>query len=314
MDDRTPYWQQVTLTSGGNIERLDQSEVQAFIHRLDAELNLETTSERALQHYLMATYCGTSPDQALAEACLRNFITHALYQRCVTLAYRFGKGQANPHPPITQTPFSAIELFCCIFEASLSSNPSTSTIHQTTDRELYDPLTTKVLDTFNPEKGGLVSWCTTCFQGSRAVKRFLREHGVVLETDWQLLCRIRERKFRRILVAENCTPAEIERHIQLLKVFHQVYRTQIVEQRRANSRRPYPIPSEQQLIEMRDCLSLSVPDDTPALLNRLKKLAQYVRQDRCRGPSPPTSQVSKKAPDLAIEQLLLLPTMPYPSD
>ena len=131
-----------------------------------------------------------------------------------------------PNAPITQTPFSAIELFCCIFEALLVSP------NQTTDRELYDPLTAKILDTFEPEKGGLASWCTTCFQSSRAVKRFLRDHGIVLETDWQLLCRIREGKFRRILVADNCTPAEIERYIKLLKAFHQVYQTQIDEQRR----------------------------------------------------------------------------------
>ena len=80
MDDRAPYWQQVILTSGGNIDRLVQADAQAFIHRLDAELNLETTSERALQHYLMAGYGSTSPDQSLAEACLRNVITHTLYQ------------------------------------------------------------------------------------------------------------------------------------------------------------------------------------------------------------------------------------------
>ena len=39
-------------------------------------------------------------------------------------------------------------------------------------------------------------------------------------------------------------------------------------------------------------------------LIHLKKLAQYVRQDRCRGPSPPTPQISDKAPDSDIDQLL----------
>ena len=150
MDDRAPYWQQITLTGGGNIERLVQPEAQAFIQGLDAEQALDTTSERALQQYLLTIYRSTSPDRALAETCLRNVIAHTLYQRCVTLHHRFGKSLASP-----QTPFTAIELFCCIFESPLAS-PS-----QTTDRELYDPLSTKILDTFNPEKGGLASWCTT---------------------------------------------------------------------------------------------------------------------------------------------------------
>ncbi|MFG6094035.1 hypothetical protein SPB21_02235 [Leptothoe sp. ISB3NOV94-8A] len=299
MEDCAPYWQQVTLTSGGNIERLVQPEAQAFIQRLDAEQTPDTTSERALQQYLLTTYRSTSPEQALAETCLRNFITHALHQRCVTLHHRFGKGPANPNAPITQTPFTAIELFCCIFESPLTS-PS-----QAADRELYDPLTAKILDTFNPEKGGLASWCTTCFQSSRAIKRCLRDHGIVLETDWQLLCRIREGKCRRILIAENCTPAEIERHIQLLNAFHQVYQAQILEQRQINpSRRPYPAPTEQQLTEISTCLSLPAPVDPPAILNRLKKLAQYVRQDRCRGPSPPPHKDSEKPADSGIETLL----------
>ncbi|MEM9215425.1 MAG: hypothetical protein AAGD25_13900 [Cyanobacteria bacterium P01_F01_bin.150] len=305
MDDRAPYWQQITLTSGGHIERLVQPQVQAFIHRLDAELNLEPTSERALQHYLMTVYGGTSPVQALAEECLRNVIAYILYQRCVTLAKRFGNGQANPHAPITQTPFTAIELFCCIFESPISLKTTASPTDQTTDREFYDPLTAKILDTFDPAKGGLASWCTTCLQGSRAVKRFLRDHGVVLETDWQLLCRMRKGKFRRILIAENCAPTEIERHTQLLEAFHQVYRTQIHERRQSSgSRRPYPAPMEQQLIEMGDYLSLPAPVDTPSLRNRLRTLAQYVRQDRCRGPSPPTPQAVDQAPDSDIEQLL----------
>ena len=299
MEDRAPYWQQVTLTSSGNIERLVQPEAQAFIHRLDTEPNPDTTSERALQQYLLTTHRSPSPDQALAGTCLRNFITYALYQRCVTLHHRFGKGQANPHAPITQTPFTAIELFCCIFESPFSSP------NQATDRELYDPLTAKILATFNPQKGGLASWCTTCFQSSRAIKRFLRDHGIVLETDWQLLCRIRDGKCRRILIAENCTSAEIEHHIQLLNAFHQVYRAQILEQRRTNpSRRPYPAPTEQQLTEISTGLSLPAPVDTPAILNRLKKLAQYIRQDRCRGPSPPPPQAPENSADSAIETLL----------
>ena len=100
MEDRAPYWQQITLTSGGNIERLVQPEAQAFIHRLDAEQTPDTTSERALQQYLLTTYRSPSPDQALAGTCLRNFITHALYQRCVTLASSiWQRSGQSPMPP-----------------------------------------------------------------------------------------------------------------------------------------------------------------------------------------------------------------------
>ena len=127
----------------------------------------------------------------------------------------------------------------------------------------------------------------------------------MFDTDWQLLCRMRTGKCRRILTAENCTPAEIEGHIQLLNTFHQVYRTQIDAQRRASpSRRPYPAPSDQQLTEIGIVLLLPAPVDTPAILNRLKNLAQYVRQDRCRGPSPPPPQTSKNSADSGIETLL----------
>jgi len=300
MEDRTLYWQQITLTSGGDVKRLVQPTAQAFVYRLEDKLNPDITSERALQHYLMATYCSTSLDRALAEACLRNFVTHSLYQRCITLASRFGRGQSNPNALMAQTPFTAVELFCCVFES-----PLTSPTHRKADPEFYDPLIAKILTTFDPEKGGLASWCTTCFQGSRAVKRFLREHGVVLETDWQLLCRTRTGKLQRILTAADCTSAEVETYIQLLTAFHEIYRAQLDEQRRTNpSRRPYLAPTEQQLVEISHSLSLPTPAETPTLRRHLKQLAQYVRQDRCRGPSTPTPAVPPETPNRAVEQLL----------
>ena len=266
--------------------------------------NLDAASPRALQRRLMTLYSGPSSEPALAEACLRNFITHILYRRCVTLASRFGRGQShpsgNPHELGAQTPFTAIELFCCVFEAP------TAAADNNTDRDFYDPLVTKILTTFDPEKGGLASWCTTCFQGSRAIKRFLREHGIVQETNWQLLCRTRTGKLQRLLTAANCTPTEIEMGLQLLSAFHDVYRTELADRRRTHpSRRPYPAPSEQQLLDISHCLSLPPPADTPTLRRRLKQLAQYVRQDRCRGPSPRTpAAVTPTSPDAAIEQLL----------
>ncbi|NEQ31662.1 MAG: hypothetical protein F6K04_11760 [Leptolyngbya sp. SIO4C5] len=301
MEDRAPYWQQIRLTSGGDIKRLVQPAAQAFLRRLEAELDSDSPSERTLQQRLMTAYCSSSPDQALAEACLRNFITHVLHQRCLTLASRFGRGQFNPNGLIAQTPFTAIELFCCVFESPLASSPT----QEETDREFYDPLITKILTSFDPDKGSLATWCTTRFQGSRAVKRFLREHGIVLETDWQLLCRIRLGKLQRLLTAANCTTAEIEAHIQLLTAFHNVYRTQLDEQRQANpSRRPYPAPTEQQLLQISHSLSLPTPADAPTLRRRLKQLAQYVRQDRCRGPSSPKTATSAVTPDRAVEELL----------
>ncbi|MEN8443726.1 MAG: hypothetical protein ABG776_01815 [Cyanobacteria bacterium J06555_13] len=306
MEDHAPYWQQITLTSGGDLKRLPQPEAQAFIKRLTAELTPDTASARALQRRLLTAHNGPYPDQALAEACLRNFITHTLHQRCVTLASRFGRGQVtpgNPHAPGAQTPFTAIELFCCVFEAPLSSPTAKA------DRDFYDPLITKILTTFDPEKGGLASWCTTCLQGSRAIKRFLREHGVIQETDWQLLCRIRTGKLQRLLTAADCTPTEIKTSLQLLSAFHTVYRTELDERRRTHpSRRPYPAPNEQQLSDMSQGLSLAdtpMPADTPTLRRYLKQLAQYVRQDRCRGPSPRTPAATPPVPaDSAIEQLL----------
>lgn len=310
MKDCMPYWQEITLTSGGALKQQAQPTAQAFIHRLEAELTPDAASPRALQRSLMTIYSGPSsnqgpfPEQALAAACLRNFITHILYQRCVTLASRFGRGQSNPngnpHALGAQTPFTAIELFCCVFE-----EPASSAVNKT-DRDFYDPLTPKILTTFDPEKGGLASWCTTCFQGSRAVKRFLREHGIVQETNWQLLCRTRAGKLQRLLTAADCTPTEIEIGLQLLSAFHNVYRTELAEQRRTHpSRRPYPAPSEQQLLDISRCLSLPPPTDTPTLRRRLKQLAQYVRQDRCRGPSPRTpAAMTPTSPDAAIEQLL----------
>jgi hypothetical protein len=301
MEDRAPYWQQLTLTSGGDIQRQVQPEAQAWIHRLENDLGPDGGSDRALQSRLMALYGSTAPDQAVAAACLHNFITHILYQRCVTLAQRFGQGSSHPHGPVAQTPFTAIELFCCVFAAPLP----VSEVAQEVDREFYDPLTAKILATFDPSKGSLSSWCLTCLRGSRAVKRFLREHGIVLETDWQLLCRIRPGKLQRLLTAADCASSEITTYLQLLSAFHHVYRSQLEEQRRTNpSRRPYPAPTEDQLMAMGQRFSSSPSMDASGLLNRLKQLAQYVRQDRCRGPSPRPPAPPPQAADPAITQLL----------
>ena len=300
MEDRAPYWQQITLTSGGDIQRRVQPEAQVFVKRLETELGADSASDRAWQSHLMATYGSSSPDQAIAAACLRHFITHTLYQHCVTLAHQFGQGRSHPQDLMAQTPFTAVELFCCIF-----ATPNSPGASQATDQDFYDPLIDKILTTFDPNKGSLASWCITRLRGSRAIKRFLRERGIVLETDWQLLCRIRTGKLQRLLTAADCTQAEIDTQIQLLNTFHQVYRSHLDEQRRTHpSRRPYPAPTEPQLIEISHYLSSPLPVDAPTVLSRLKKLAHYVRQDRCRGPSPRTPAPPPATADSAMEQLL----------
>jgi hypothetical protein len=89
-------------------------------------------------------------------------------------------------------------------------------------------------------------------------------------------------RLKRILSELDRTPTEINQALQLLDSYHQVYRAQLLEYRKAGDKSRYPEPTASQLHQMAEQLSATRTRSPEKVLEQLQQLAQLLRSDRIR--------------------------------
>jgi hypothetical protein len=89
-------------------------------------------------------------------------------------------------------------------------------------------------------------------------------------------------RLKRILSELDRTPTEINQALQLLDSYHQVYRTQLLEYRKAGDKSRYPEPTTSQLQQMAEQLSATRTISAEKVLEQLQQLAQLLRSARIR--------------------------------
>jgi hypothetical protein len=263
------YWLLVKIDSFGNCRTQEIEEAKVFLCQQFPELaDEEDVSHRELQRQLMQWFHNDDTHRQMAEVCLRCFISNQIKEFCRELEQKFGKNHD----------FTSGELLPLVLDSTLRSPRQGTNASQTT----YPSVTTRILQTFDPDKSNLSTWTVRIVKSDRLFKQFLLEHGIEQVTDWMILSYMNPGRLKRILSELNRIPTEINQALQLLDSYHQVYRTQLLEYRKARDRSRYPEPTTSQLHQMAEQLSATRTISPEKVLEQLQQLAQLLRSDRIR--------------------------------
>lgn len=211
----------------------------------------------------------------MAESCLRCFISNQIKGICLSLEQKFG----------SRHDFTQEELFPLVLDGISRSRPQAAAHNQTSDPALraalrYHSLTTRILQTFDPERSNLSTWTNWMFRSDRSVRQFLLEHGIEQVTDWMILNYTTPGRLERVLSSFDRTPEEISQALQLLDSYHQVYRSQLLEHRQTGARTRCPQPTVEQLSQIANKSSVTRTVSSEQVLEELQDLASLLRAAR----------------------------------
>ncbi len=286
MGTASKYWKLIRLDTTGKRQIQEVASVKAFFYQRFPELkNQIEVSDRVIQNRLLTIYRDPSianSDRLMTECCLRCFISHQIEQTCIQLELRFGSEHG----------FTRYDLFVFVLDDTFAELNQPRQYKQS-NLGTYQPMTLKILQTFDEEKASLSTWTNRLVKHERELNTFLLEHGVYLVSDWAILNDTQPKQLQRILAEfHSLTEVEIEQAKVLLESYHQIYRQARLEKRQAGVKGKCPPPSVDQLeqiaslFERATNLRLS-PEPT---LARLQTVASWLRQYRIhvRGGSLPT--------------------------
>lgn len=251
------YWTLLKLSSDGCYQAAVQPIAEVFFQAHfpePAQFNLE---DDRIQRQLL------SLPEPEAQLCLRCYISHAIVQACDSLVRQFGSHHR----------FGLSDLLPIVLddEAALSPNP-------------YQPLSLRILQTFQPDAGSLSSWTIRHIRQHPEVKQVLLEHGVYLISPWALLNDTKPDRLPPILSQfHQLTTAEVTQACLLLASYRHVYLPDRLQQRlQKGSRQACAPPTTAQLQAMsqwlHDQTQMTIAPE--ALLKQLQTLAQQIRQYR----------------------------------
>jgi hypothetical protein len=224
MGHKTNYWRR--YQPDGRINASESDQARSWFEKYFSDFSdaLSSSEDRAIQRRLMemrANEMGSEEeDRRMAEHCLYCFIFHQLMAACTDLETRFGeKGRFTRH-----------DLFSLLQNSSLCS---------------------KILKSFNVEKGGLSRWTKTHVMHHKDVDNFLKECGIYRDTDWALLNDINKiTKFKKILSHSGIEIAPDEAVFwSLIEKYYDIYYNKLLlERNRLGNLSSFP--TEQQLEQM----------------------------------------------------------------
>jgi hypothetical protein len=319
------YWRLVRIDSFGHCQIEDMEDAKAFLHQQFSGLaEQEDIPDKEIQCQLLRGFRsnasilpGEDTQRMMAELCLRCFISNEMKNICLELADKFGKNhdfdsddllplvldttaptlaKATPGIEITSGEHDS---FVDKVKSSVGFRSSTKPTQITTKSNpgietTYRSLTTRILQSFDPNKSNLSVWTTRMVKSDKEVQRFLLAHGIEQVTDWLILNQRTPGGLQRILSEfYRRTATETQQAVQLLESYHQVYRVQLLEQRQQQGKTKvkskYPPPTEQQLRQIAELLSATRKLSPEAVLTELQDLAKLIRGYRIYargGPAP----------------------------
>jgi hypothetical protein len=270
MGTASRYWLLVRIDSFSKCRTEEAEEAKTFFQQQFPKLvDGQDVPDREIQRQLMQWFQQNDTDhRRMAESCLRCFISNQIKEVCLGLAQKFGKNHD----------FTSAELLPLVLDSTFRSPRQGTDESQTT----YPSVTTRILHSFDPDKSNLSTWTLRIVKSDRFLKQFLLEHGIEQVTDWMILSYMNPGRLKRVLSNFDRTPAEINQALQLLDHYHQVYCTQLLQQRKAGTKGKYPEPTVQQLHQIAERLSSSRPLSPEQVLKQLQDLAKLLRAERLR--------------------------------
>ena len=265
MTELSRYWTLVRLDRLGRCQRQTLQAARMLVEQRFAPDERERQIQRQLVDGWQHPSAAAQERAAVAKDCLRCAISNFIEAVCRDLAQQFG----------AKYDFTAAELLPLVLDAEADPEP------ESLGDSPVERLSQRILTQFDPGKSSLSTWTKHLVKTDKEVQRFLLERGIVLATDWWLLSTRRSANLARLLVeVYQQTPLEVERTVQLLEHFHQVYRAQLLQRRAEGSGGgTYPPPTTAQLRQ----IAQGLPDDPlPApeqILADLQALAKKLRAD-----------------------------------
>lgn len=263
------YWilNQIGL---GKCQAQEVKEAKEFFMQKILELaEGETVTDTEIIRQLWGLYQSATP-YPLVEVCLRCVISHHIREFCYQLAEQFG----GKHHFIVE------DLLPLVLDST----------HNSFNHGNHDSLTTRILQSFDPEKSSLSSWTKRIVKSDKEFKKFLLLHGIELVTDWLLLKQTNARQLQQILSDfHGHSHSRIQQLINLLESYQMVYlaeihdfRHQINQERRKQGlgklKTPYPAPNHQQLEQMAEKLFPTWKLLPEEVLEELQNLAKLIRE------------------------------------
>ncbi|MBE9213009.1 hypothetical protein IQ247_10010 [Plectonema cf. radiosum LEGE 06105] len=279
------YWIWVRVVGLSRCQSIELNEVKAFFQQEFPQLSRgDDVSDRDIQRQLMVWLRHDDNRRQMAELCLRCFISNQLRNISIKLEKKFGKTHDLTNNQIL---LLVLDKSRRIEEIPNSSNIST--------------LINRILETFDAEKSNLSTWTIRIFYSDREVKNFLLYHGIEQVTDWMILSYVTPVKLEKILKNNCCSVGEIQQSLQLLDAYHQIYRSQLLQTRKAGSKSRYPDPTEEQLRQIAEKLFPNHRNYSQDFLqnvrSKLENIANFIREERIRVRQGVTSINSQKSWD-----------------
>ncbi|MBW4683411.1 MAG: hypothetical protein KME19_25480 [Microcoleus vaginatus WJT46-NPBG5] len=288
MGTASRYWLLVRIDRLGKCRTEEVEVAKAFFYEQFPNLaEREDVPHRQLQRQLIEWFRSDDTRRQMAGVCLRCFISHQIKEFCLQLEQKFGENHDFTSPDLLPLVLDAGMNLSVASPPSLDKMAQSSFIspqqeldeNQTTDSS---SVTTRTLESFDPEKSNLSTWTIRIVKSDSMLKRFLLEHGIEQLTNWMILSYMNPGRLKRILSEFDRTPTEISQALQLLDSYHHVYRSQVLSQRKSGDKSRYPDPTASQLHQMAEQLSASRTISPEKVLEELQNLAQLVRADRVR--------------------------------
>jgi hypothetical protein len=291
-----PYYSQITLTSSGARKMQTSLQAKAFLqnHCLEAENPL--SSHKQIQQQLIVLWqTGSETERAIAEICLRCYISHQIVQVCIELASRFG----------LRGGFQLSDLLPLVLDdVPIEWNPNAPPQPPAEpDSLVYRAFAYDILGSFDPSRNtGLSTWTKRKVLYHRELNAFLQERGIYLISDWALLNSATTGQIRRTLASRYAlTEAEIQQACQLLDSYHAIYSEQLRQVRLQGYRGKCPAPTTQQLQDIAQHLQKTTGQRSFPLqiMGQLSNLAQKLRQRQPSTEPLESVDVPAAAPDEA---------------
>ena len=268
------YWIWVRVIGLSTCQSIELKEVKAFFQQEFPQFTPgNDVSDRDIQRQLMLWLRHDDNRRQMAELCLRCFISNQLRHISITLEKNLEEKFGKTHDLTSnQILLLVLDKPRKIEEMPNFSNAST--------------LINRILETFDAEKSNLSTWTTRIFYSDREVKNLLLYHGIELVTDWMILSYVTPVKLEKILKNNLCSAGEIQQSLQLLNAYHQIYRNQLLQTRKAGTKSRYPEPTEEQLRQIAEKLfpnRRNYPlDFLQDVRNKLQNIARFIREERIR--------------------------------
>lgn len=230
-----------------------------------------------LQIQLWAIYQRQLDQPGSAQLCLRCWVSHGIYQACVQLVQKFGQ----------RYQFGLADLLGYVLDDD--GKPLAA----------YQPLTVKILESYDATRGKLLSWVYKRTQSHPDINRTLLDRGLYRASDWAILNDTTPAQLGRILSGiYGWSETETAGQCQLLARYHQVYRQARLQQRLAKTTgHRCEAPNDKQLRQM------DATQSSQTVLAQLKAIADVLRDHKVqvRQGAPFTVSMDRFDPDrLAI--------------